>query len=46
MDILLVGGGNGLMDAMLNKLNKEGHRAYVLTGSKNRKYSYRNAYEK
>lgn len=46
MDILLVGGSNGLMRAMLNKLNKEGHRAYVLTGSKNRKDSYRNAYEK
>lgn len=46
MDILLVGGANHLMNAVLNKLNKEGHRTYILTGSKNRDSSYRNAYEK
>ncbi|MCD7716998.1 MAG: NAD(P)-dependent oxidoreductase [Lachnospiraceae bacterium] len=42
MDVLLVGGTNGLMDAMIDKLNKEGHRIYVLTehrfqNSRNRK---------
>lgn len=46
MDILLVGGLNRLMNAVLNKLNKEGHRTYILTGSKNHDNSYKNAYEK
>lgn len=46
MNILLVGGGNQFMNAVINKLNKEGHRTYILTGSKNRDTSYKNAYEK
>lgn len=46
MDILLVGGSNHLMNTMLNKLNKEGHRTYILTGSKTPDSSYENAYEK
>ncbi len=42
MDVLLTGGTNELMDAMIDKLNKEGHRIYVLTehrfeNSRNRK---------
>lgn len=31
MDILLVGGIDSLMGAVIDKLNKEGHRIYVLT---------------
>lgn len=31
MDILLVGGMGGLMDATIDKLHSEGHRIYVLT---------------
>lgn len=31
MDILLVGGINNLLEAVVDKLNKEGHRIYVLT---------------
>ncbi|MCD7954345.1 MAG: NAD(P)-dependent oxidoreductase [Lachnospiraceae bacterium] len=31
MDVLLVGGANNLMNATIDKLNKEGHRIYVLT---------------
>ncbi|MCD8014050.1 MAG: NAD(P)-dependent oxidoreductase [Lachnospiraceae bacterium] len=31
MDVLLAGGANELMNAMIDKLNKEGHRIYVLT---------------
>lgn len=46
MEILLVGSDNGLMRSLINKLNKEGHRAYVLTGSKNQSGSYKNAYER
>lgn len=41
MNILLVGGGNQFMNAVINKLNKEGHRTYILTGSKNRDTSYK-----
>lgn len=46
MDILLVGSDNELMKATINKLNKEGHRSYVLTGSKDRVGAYKNAYER
>ena len=35
MEVLLVGSDNELMRTMINKLNKEGHRCYVLTGDKN-----------
>lgn len=42
MDILLIGGKSSLMEAMIGKLYKEGHRIYVITirrnhGIKNRK---------
>ncbi len=46
MEILLVGSDNELMRTMINKMNKEGHRCYVLTGNKNQVGSYKNAYEK
>ena len=46
MDVLLIGGSSDLMNAVLNKLNKEGHRSYVLTGSRNVRESYKNVYEK
>jgi nucleoside-diphosphate-sugar epimerase len=46
MEVLLVGSDNELMRTMINKLNKEGHRCYVLTGNKNQVGSYKNAYEK
>ena len=46
MEILLVGSDNELMQTMISKLNKEGHRCYVLTGNKNQVGSYKNAYEK
>ena len=34
MNILLVGGSCSLMDSMILKLRKEGHRVYILTGDK------------
>ena len=46
MEVLLIGGSSDLMNAVLNKLNKEGHRSYVLTGSRNVRESYKNVYEK
>ncbi len=32
MNILLIGGTGSLMDQMIIKLRKEGHRVYLLTG--------------
>lgn len=45
MDILLVGGGGNLLKAMIDKLHKEGHRIYVLTGSKYKSASDRKVFE-
>ncbi len=46
MDILLVGGAGDVMDAVINKLNKEGHRIYILTGNRNHVGKYKLVYEK
>ncbi len=46
MEVLLIGGSSDLMNALLNKLNKEGHHSYVLTGNRNVRESYKNVYEK
>lgn len=32
MNILLIGGSSRLMDSMILKLRKEGHRVFLLTG--------------
>lgn len=46
MVVLLVGGGSVLMNAMIDKLNKNGHRVYLLTGQKEKRFSYRHVFEK
>lgn len=46
MDVLVIGGNSDFMNAILNKLNKEGHRSFVLTGSRQVHESYKNVYEK
>ena len=46
MVILLVGGGSALMNAVIDKLNKNGHRVYLLTGQKERKFSHSRVFEK
>lgn len=47
MNILLAGGTGSLMDDIVNKLHKEGHRIYVLTGNRFRDSSYsRKVFEK
>lgn len=34
MNILLTGGSSSLIDSMILKLRKEGHRVFILTGDK------------
>ena len=46
MDVLLIGGSSDFTNAILNKLNKEGHRSFVLTGNRQVHESYKNVYEK
>ena len=46
MKVLLIGGAGAVENAILDKLNKEGHRTYVLTGNKYKKGSYHAVYEK
>ena len=46
MNILLVGGACSLMDSMILKLRKEGHRVYVLTGDKYKHNKYERVFEK
>ena len=46
MVVFLVGGEGRFMDAMINRLNKDGHRVYLLTGSRNGRTSYQKVFEK
>lgn len=47
MNILLAGGTGSLMDDIINKLHKEGHRIYVLTGNRFKENVYsRKVFEK
>lgn len=46
MNILLVGGACSLMDNMILKLRKEGHRVSVLTGDPYGHHKYKNVFEK
>ena len=45
MDIMLVGGVSMLMRALSFKLHKEGHRLYVLSGSRNPGNHYQHVFE-
>lgn len=45
MDILLIGGSSSVMDAIINKLNKEGHRVYVLSANKYRTVRHKSVFE-
>lgn len=42
----MIGGGSVLMDAMISKLTKNGHRVYLLTGQKNNRFTYKKVFEK
>lgn len=46
MDVLLIGGGSSMMNAMIDKFNKGGHRVFLLTGKKDRHLSYKRVFEK
>ena len=46
MNILLVGGSCRLMDSMILKLRKEGHRVFLLTGDKYRHNKYQKVFER
>ena len=45
MDIMLVGGVSPMMNRLCLKLHKEGHRLYVLSGSRNPGNHYAHVYE-
>lgn len=46
MNILLVGGSCSLINSMILKLRKEGHRVFLLTGDKYRHNKYERVFEK
>lgn len=46
MEILLAGGSGRLMDALIDKFRKEGHRVYILTGTRYRNAPYKKVFEK
>ena len=46
MVVFLIGGESRLMDGLINKFNKDGHRVYLLTGSRNGRTSYQKVFEK
>ena len=41
MNILLAGGSCSLVDSLILKLRKEGHRVYILTGDQYRHNKYK-----
>ncbi len=45
MNVLLIGSSGSLMESMVNRLHKEGHRIFLLTGSKNKKARYNHVFE-
>ncbi len=46
MNVFLIGGAGSLIDNLIIKLNKEGHRVYLLTGSRFARLSYQKVFER
>lgn len=46
MNVLLIGGASSLINRMILKLRKEGHRIFLLTGSKYKKNKYEKVFER
>lgn len=46
MDVLLIGGGSNMINAMIDKCNKSGHRVFLLTGGQERRFPYKRVFEK
>ena len=45
MNILLIGGPSSFINNIIIKLNKEGHRIYLLTGNKFKQVPYQKVFE-
>ena len=46
MNVLLIGGAGSFIDNLIIKMKKEGHRVYLLTGSKIEYGGYQKVFEK
>ncbi|MDO5154847.1 MAG: NAD(P)-dependent oxidoreductase [Eubacteriales bacterium] len=46
MNVLLIGGCSSFINNLIIKLKKEGHRVYLLTGSRYQKHSYQKVFER
>ena len=46
MNILLIGGCSSVINNLIIKLNKEGHRVYLLTGNRYHKLPYQKVFER
>lgn len=46
MNVLLIGGSGTMTDAVIDKLNKSNHRVYLLTGRKDKAFSYKRVFER
>lgn len=46
MNVLLIGGSGSLMDGLILKLRKEGHRVFLLTGDKYKRNKYAKVFER
>ncbi len=46
MDVLLIGGAGRMMNTLIDKFNKSGHRIFLLTGRKENQMSYKHVFEK
>lgn len=46
MDVLLIGGASRMMNALIDKFNKSGHRIFLLTGRRESRMSYKRVFEK
>lgn len=46
MNVLMIGGSNSLMNALIKKMNKEGHRVSLLSGSQYQSAPYERVFER
>ena len=46
MNVLMIGGANSLMNQLIRKIKKEGHRVYLLTGSRYSTGAYEKVFER
>ncbi|MCI9598092.1 MAG: NAD(P)-dependent oxidoreductase [Firmicutes bacterium] len=46
MDIILIGGTSKMMNTLIDKFNKSGHRIFLLTGHREKRMSYKHVFEK